>query len=294
MTQHGHLRNPVMLAAFEGWNDAGDAASAAIEHLSLAWEAVEFADIVPDSFYDSQVTRPVIAIKDGVTRSFTWPTTHITACTLPNGAHDVLLVRGIEPNFHWRSFCAELMTIASAAHASMVITLGALLADVAHTTPVQLTGSAHDEATADRLGLDHSHYEGPTGVTGALQAAAIAAGIPAVALWAAVPHYVADPPAPTVTLTLLRAVEEALDAEVPVGPLPEQAEEWVTRVSELAAQDDEITEYIHALQERDDAAVAMEVASGDSLAEEFQRYLRRRRPRRGPPTAGSQRFTDLD
>lgn len=270
-----------MVAAFEGWNDAGDAASAAVEHLALTWDTEPFAELDPERYYDFQVTRPSITITDGVTRNFSWPTTRITACPLPDAAHDVLLVHGIEPSFAWRSYCDELISIALKAEVRTIVILGALLADVAHTTPIQITGSAPDEAAAERLGLTESSYDGPTGITGALQAAAIAAGIPAVALWAAVPHYVADPPSPKVTLSLLRMAEEALDIEVPVGDLPQQADEWVERVTELAKQDDEIAEYIKALQERDDASVAIEPMSGETLAEEFQRYLRRRRPKPG-------------
>ena len=270
-----------MVAAFEGWNDAGDAASAAIEHLALTWNAQPYADLDPEKYYDFQVTRPSITITDGVTRDFTWPTTRVTSCALSDAPHDVLLVHGIEPSFAWRGYCDELVSIALDADVATIVILGALLADVAHTTPIQITGSAPDEDTAIRLGLAESSYDGPTGITGAFQAAAIAAGIPAVALWAAVPHYVADPPSPKVTLALLRTAEEALDIEVPVGDLPAEADEWTARVTELAGQDDEIAEYIKTLQERDDAAVAIEPMSGDTIAEEFQRYLRRRRPKPG-------------
>lgn len=275
------LRDPVMVAAFEGWNDAADAASAAVEHLSLTWDAEDFAELDPEWFYDFQVARPVVTIKDGVTRDFSFPTTRITACYLPSAARDVLLVHGIEPSFAWRAYCRALVDVALGADVSMVVTLGALLADVAHTTPIQITGSAHDDATAERLGLTASSYEGPTGITAAVQVAAVAAGIPAVALWAAVPHYVSDPPSPKVTLALLRTVEEVIDVEVPVGSLPEQADEWARQVTQLAAEDDEISDYVRALQERDDVAVPIEPMSGDTLAEEFQRYLRRRRPKPG-------------
>lgn len=275
------LRDPVMVAAFEGWNDAGDAASSAIEHMALTWDAQPYAELDPDRYYDFQVTRPSITITDGVTRDFVWPTTRITVCALPEAAHDVLLVHGIEPNFGWRGFCDELVTLALGSDVATIVILGALLADVAHTTPIQITGSAPDQAAAERLGLTESSYDGPTGITGALQAAAMAAGIPTVALWAAVPHYVSDPPSPKVTLALLRMTEEALDIEVPVGDLPQEADEWAERVTELAGQDDEIADYIKALQARDDASVAIEPMSGETLAEEFQRYLRRRRPKPG-------------
>lgn len=270
-----------MVAAFEGWNDAGDAASAAVEHLSLAWDGVEFADFDPEHFYDFQVNRPTIDIVDGVARDFIWPTTRLIACPLPHAARDVLLVQGIEPSIKWRAYCRELIRIALDTDVSLIVTVGALLADVAHTTPIRITGSAHDGPTAERLGLADSTFHGPSGITGALQAASVSVGIPAVSLWAAVPHYVADSPSPKVTLALLRSLEEVIDIEVPVGPLPEQADEWVEQVSTLAAEDDEVSEYIKALQLRDDAEVAIEPMSGDTLAEEFQRYLRRRGPKPG-------------
>lgn len=275
------LHDPVLVAAFEGWNDAGDAASAAVEHLALVWDAVPYREVDSQGFYDFQVNRPTITITDGVTRAFSWPTTRVTLCRLPDAAHDVLLVHGIEPSFRWEAFCTELLGVAREAGVGTFVILGALLADVAHTTPIQITGSASDEAAAEALGLAESSYDGPTGITGALQVAAIADGIPTVALWAAVPHYVTEPPSPKVTLALLRMVEEVLDIEVPLGQLPEQADDWVAQVSEMAEQDEEIVEYIQALQKRDDAAVAIEPMSGETLAEEFQRYLRRRRPKPG-------------
>lgn len=275
------LRAPVLIAAFEGWNDAADAASAAVEHLSLVWDAQEFAEFDPQYFHDFQVTRPTITIEEGVARDFSWPTTRVAVCHLPEAAHDVILVRGIEPSFAWRAYCRQLIAIALGTDVQLIVTLGALLADVAHTTPIQITGSAHDPATAERLGLTDSGYHGPSGITGAVQAAAIAVGIPAVSLWAAVPHYVADAPSPKVTLALLRMVEEVIDLEVPVESLPQQADEWTAQVSELASEDDEISEYIKALQERDDAQVAIQPMSGDTIAEEFQRYLRRRGPKPG-------------
>lgn len=275
-----------MVAAFEGWTDAADAASAAVEHLALVWDAEPYRELDPQGFYDFQVNRPTITITDGVTRSFTWPTTRVSACRLPDAAHDVLLVHGIEPSFRWEAYCAELLQIAQDAQVETILVLGALLADVAHTTPIQISGSATDEASAQRLGLAESSYQGPTGITGALQAAAIGAGIPAVALWAAVPHYIAEPPSPKVTLALLRMAEEVLDIEVPVEQLVGEAETWVEQVSEMAEQDEEIVDYIKALQQRDDAAVVIEPMSGETLAEEFQRYLRRRRPKPGTGRQG--------
>jgi proteasome assembly chaperone (PAC2) family protein len=275
------LRDPVMIAAFEGWNDAGDAASAAVEHLGLIWDAVSYAELDPEDYYDFQVTRPTTVLVDGVTRTIHWPTTTINACRLPDAPRDVLLVNGIEPSFRWRAYCAELIRIALDANVSTVVLLGALLADVAHTRPIQVSGSAQDEATAERLGVARSSYEGPTGIAGVLQDACVQAGIPAVSLWAAVPHYVSDPPSPKATLALLHRVEEVIDIEVPLGTFPEQADEWVAEVSRLAAKDSEVSEYVQALQDRDEDDEPLTPTSGESLAAEFERYLRRRGPKPG-------------
>jgi predicted ATP-grasp superfamily ATP-dependent carboligase len=270
------LRDPVMIAAFEGWNDAGDAATSAVEHLALTWNAEVLGEIDPESFYDFQVTRPEVKLVDGVTRRIEWPTTRLTYCMLPTAPRDVVLVHGIEPNFRWKAFCAELVDWARRLEVSSLISLGALLADVPHTRPVQVTGSAHDQATAERLGLARSTYEGPTGITGVFQQACVEAGIPAVSFWAAVPHYVSQAPSPKATLALLHRIEEFLDIEVDLGTYPEQAEQWQTEVTQIAADDEEIAEYIQRLEQRDSEAEPLTEASGEALAAEFERYLRRR------------------
>jgi proteasome assembly chaperone (PAC2) family protein len=269
-----------MIAAFEGWNDAGDAATSAVEQLSLAWDAQPLAELDPDGFYDFQVSRPTVRLIEGVTRTIEWPTTRLTMCRLPSEANDVILVHGIEPNFRWRAFCTELLTIAMDCQVSTVVGLGALLADVPHTRPVQVTGSAHDSATAEKLGLTNSRYQGPTGITGVFQDACVQAGIPCVSFWAAVPHYVSQAPSPKATLALLHRVEEVLDIEVPLGELPAQADQWETEVTQIAAEDEEISEYIRTLEEQE-GDEPLKPASGESIAAEFERYLRRRGPRPG-------------
>ena len=218
------LRNPVMIAAFEGWNDAGDAATAAVEQLGLTWDATPLTELDPEGFYDFQVTRPTVRLIDGVTRTIDWPTTRLSACRLSGSPNDVILVHGIEPNFRWRAFCDELLKIAVDHQVSQVIGLGALLADVPHTRPIQVTGSAHDEETAARFRLARSRYEGPTGISGVFQDACVQAGIPSLSFWASVPHYVSQAPSPKATLALLHRVEEILDIEVPLGTLPNQAD----------------------------------------------------------------------
>lgn len=275
------LRSPVMIAAFEGWNDAGDAATSALEQLGLAWDAAPLTELDPEGFYDFQVSRPTVRLIDGVTRTIDWPTTRLTMCRLPTSPNDVILVHGIEPNFRWKAFCTELLDIALAQNVSTVITLGALLADVPHTRPVQVSGAAHDQPTAERLGLTSSRYEGPTGISGVFQDACVQVGIPALSFWASVPHYVSQAPSPKATLALLHRVEEILDVEVPLGGLPEQADEWEVEVSQIASEDEEISEYIKALEERDEADEPLKPASGESIAAEFERYLRRRGPKPG-------------
>jgi proteasome assembly chaperone (PAC2) family protein len=284
--EHEDLVEPVLVAAFEGWNDAGDAASAAIEHLQLTWEATELAEIDPDDYYDFQVTRPTVRMVDGVTRRVEWPTTRLSVCRPPGASRDVVLMHGIEPNMRWRRFCAELLEHIDRLGVTTVVTLGALLADTPHTRPVPVTGTAYDAASAAQFGLERSRYEGPTGIVGVLQDACVQAGVPAISIWAAVPHYVSQPPSPKATLALLHRLEEVLDMEVPLGQLPDQAEEWQQTVSEMAAEDEDVRNYVRALEERGDAETTLNETSGDAIAAEFERYLRRRRPGPGRGSAG--------
>jgi proteasome assembly chaperone (PAC2) family protein len=272
------LTAPVLVAAFEGWNDAGDAASTAIEHLQLSWDATPLAEVDPEDYYDFQVTRPTTKLVDGITRRLEWPTTRLSVCRPPGSDYDVVLVHGIEPNMRWRSFCDELLGYVEDLGITTVVTLGALLADTPHTRPVPVTGTSYDAASAARFKLERSKYEGPTGIVGVFQDACVQAGIPAISFWAAVPHYVSAPPSPKATLALLHRVEEVLDLEVPLGALPEQSEEWEATVSEMADEDDEVASYVRALEERGDTEITLHEASGDAIAAEFERYLRRRGP----------------
>jgi proteasome assembly chaperone (PAC2) family protein len=283
------LVEPVLVAAFEGWNDAGDAASTAVEHLQLTWDATPLVDLDPDDYYDFQVTRPTVRLVDGVTRRVEWPTTRLSTCRPPGSSRDIVLVHGIEPNMRWRKFCAELLEHIERLGVTTVVTLGSMLADTPHTRSVPVTGTAYDATSAARFGLEHSRYQGPTGIVGVLQDTCVQAGIPAISLWAAVPHYVSQPPSPKATLALLHRVEEVLDVEVPLGALPEQAEEWQRTVSEMAEEDEDVSNYVRALEERGDADQTLSETSGDAIAAEFERYLRRRRhggpgpgPGRGP------------
>ncbi len=176
------LTSPVLVAAFEGWNDAGDAASTAIEHLQLSWDATPLAELDPEDYYDFQVTRPTTKLVDGITRRIDWPTTRLSVCRPPGADYDVVLVHGIEPNMRWRSFCNELLGYVMDLGITSVVTLGALLADTPHTRPVPVTGTSYDAASAARFQLERSKYEGPTGIVGVFQDACVQAGVPAISL----------------------------------------------------------------------------------------------------------------
>ncbi|MFI6601094.1 PAC2 family protein [Nonomuraea sp. NPDC050536] len=271
------LVDPVLIAAFEGWNDAGEASSGVIAHLESAWKAEPLIALDPDDYYDFQVTRPVVEMGDGLTRSIVWPTTRLLHARPPGVERDVVLLRGIEPNMRWRSFCAEIIEIARELGVGMAVMLGALLNDSPHTRPVPILGGATDEALARSTGLELSRYEGPTGIVGVLQHAFGEAGLSAVSLWASVPHYVAQPPNPKATLALLHRLEDVLAIPMPLGDLEEEARAWEHGVDELASQDSEVAEYVKELEERKDAAELPE-ASGDAIAAEFERYLRHRDP----------------
>jgi len=272
----GKLTSPVIIAAFEGWNDAGEAASGVINHLSLAWQATPIGAIDPEDYYDFQVTRPVTEVTEGRTERLVWPTTRLLTATQDVTGRDLLLVHGIEPNMRWRGFCAELVTAFSALEIELVVLLGALLADSPHTRPVPVATAASDPALAADLRADPVDYKGPTGIVGVLQHACADAGLPAVSLWASVPHYVAQPPSPKATLALIRGVEDVLDVSLPLADLPQEARAWEHGVDELAEQDTEVADYVRTLEEAKDATDLPE-ASGDAIAREFERYLRRRR-----------------
>ncbi len=268
------LRDPVVLAAFEGWNDAGEAASNAVAHLAQAWDAETLAELDGEDYYDFQVNRPTVALDEQGVRSLTWPATTLAVARPPGLARDLVLVHGVEPNMRWRGFCTELVDAFTAVGATMTVTLGALLADAPHTRPVPVTGTAYNAGTAERLGLQLSRYEGPTGITGVLQDACQRAGMSSVSLWAAVPHYVAQPPSPKATVALLRRVEDLLDVAVDLGDLEDEARSWERTVDELAAEDNEISEYVSSLEQR--AVTELPEASGEVIAQEFERFLRRR------------------
>ncbi|WP_122817576.1 PAC2 family protein [Nocardioides pantholopis] len=269
------LVEPVVIAAFEGWNDAADAASAVVDHLMTVWNARVVGAIDPEDFYDFQVNRPVVGTDEHGHRRLSWPTTRIAIASPPDLDRDVILVRGIEPNMRWRQFCAEILAACDDLGGELVITLGALLADTPHTRPIPVTGTATEPELVDRLKLDPATYEGPTGVLGVLQDACTLLDIPSVSYWAAVPHYVAQPPCPKATLALIGQLEDLLEVSIPLGDLPEDARAWERGVDELAEEDEDVADYVRALEETRDTTDLPE-ASGEAIAREFERYLKRR------------------
>ena len=270
------LVDPVMIAAFEGWNDAGDAATGAVEHLAEVFSATAVSALEPDDYYDFQVNRPQVSLDGDGRRHITWPTTHLSVARLPDLGRDLVIVRGIEPNMRWRAFADELLGWCHTLEVEMVVVLGALLADVPHTRPIPVSGTSSDPDVARSLRMEQSRYEGPTGIVGVFQDCCTSAGVPAVSVWAAVPHYVAQPPCPKATLALLGKVEDLVGVAIPLGELPEDARAWQRGVDELAAEDSEVGEYVRALEEAKDT-VELPEASGEAIAREFERYLRRRR-----------------
>jgi predicted ATP-grasp superfamily ATP-dependent carboligase len=270
------LHDPLLITAFAGWNDAGDAATDALDLLAKDWHARQIGELDPEEYYDFQVNRPIVSLVDGVTRRLTWPTSRLLLARPEAGRRDLVLLRGIEPNMRWRGFCSEFVDAAHRLGVVEALNLGALLSDSPHTRPVPVTASASDSTTARRLGIDQSRYEGPTGIVGVFHDACINAGIPSVSLWAAVPHYVAQPPSPKATLALLRRLEDLHDLVVPYGELPELARAWERGVDELAREDNEIGDYVRNLERQSDETELPE-ASGEAIAREFERYLRRRR-----------------
>ena len=271
-----NLRRPVIVAAFGGWNDASEAATGVIDHVAELTNAELAFALEPDEFYDFQVNRPTIVSTSATERTIQWPTTEVLVASLPE--RDLVLVGGPEPNMKWRTFCARLISAFTSIKPEMVVLLGALLTDAPHSRPVPVTGTCSDPELAADLALQPSTYEGPTGIVGVLASECAVIGIPVVSLWASVPHYVSEPPNPKATVALLARLEDVLDCSLDHGELTEQAEQWEEQVNDLAAEDTEITAYIAALEERRDEA--QKETSGDAIAAEFQRFLRRQHPRR--------------
>ncbi|HEY8583561.1 MAG TPA: PAC2 family protein, partial [Capillimicrobium sp.] len=231
------LRSPALVCAFKGWNDAGDAASAALTFVGSSLNATRFAHIDPEDFYDFQATRPQIKLVDGKTRELEWPEVEIWEARVPRAPRDLILLSGPEPSMRWRTFGRIVTDLAEALDVSLIVTLGALLADVPHSRPVSISGMATDDGLAARVGLEQSSYEGPTGITGVLHAACADAALPSASLWAAVPHYVAAAPNPKAALALVRKLEGLVGVTVDASELESAASDYERQVS-LAVQSD--------------------------------------------------------
>jgi proteasome assembly chaperone (PAC2) family protein len=268
------LRNPIMIASFEGWNDAGESASGAITHLLTAWNHQEIWRLDPEDYYDFQVNRPYIKIDEMVVREIIWPNTIFYAVSTPHLKQDFLIVKGIEPSMRWPTFANQVLEVADDYEVNTVITLGALLADTPHSRPITVTASGAHPEIAKRLGVEVSKYEGPTGIIGVLQDAAYRRGLDAVSFWAAVPHYVSTPPSPKASLALVNALEDFLEISIPQGDLPDRAESWEKQVDQMASEDAEIGDYVKQLESNKDA-LDIPGATGESIAREVERFLRR-------------------
>ncbi|MDO5286678.1 MAG: PAC2 family protein [Actinomycetia bacterium] len=266
-----NLRRPIAVLAFAGWSDAAQAASDAVDHLVSTYPSSVAVTLDPSDYYDFQATRPMTAINAEGQRTITWPSTEVLVCRLPE--RDVVVVRGPEPSFRWPAYAAVLVAALLVAEPELVIALGALLSENPHTRPIPVSLSSTDPGVRSRYDAEQSTYEGPTGIQGVVAQACQMAGLPTVSLWAACSHYVANPPNPKATLALLARLEDLLGQPINLGDLPARAELWEKNVNELADEDPDVAEYIHSLEVASDARQVE--PSGDAIAAEFQRYLRR-------------------
>jgi proteasome assembly chaperone (PAC2) family protein len=281
------LRSPVLVAAFRGWNDGGQAASLAAGYLAKLWNAHRFAEIDPEGFFDFQVTRPHVSLVEGVTRKIEWPETAFRHASLPGSERDAVLLTGNEPNVRWKAFTRLIVDVARDLHVELVVTLGSLLADVPHTRAAPVTGSASDAELVERLGLETSRYEGPTGIVGVLHDACRTAGLPSASLWAAVPHYVSLAPSPRAAHALVSRLGSLLDVEIDTEELREAGEAYAEQVSAAVATDEETQAYVEELEQRtDEISDEAQLPSGDALAAELTRFLRDRDREGGEGTPG--------
>jgi predicted ATP-grasp superfamily ATP-dependent carboligase len=277
------LRNPIMVIAFGGWSDAGEAATGVITHLLSnlngeinpdEFNASLIAEVDSEDYYDFQVNRPLIYIDGSMVRSLTWPGVQIFAQRNPYGERDFILVRGVEPSMRWRAFARELLDFADDCEVELVITLGSMLADTPHTRAIPVSGTGAHPDIAARLGVEVSRYEGPTGILAVIQDGCVRRGIDAIALWAAIPHYANMSPSPKATLSLVNGLEDFLEISLPLGDLPDLSKQWEESVNQLVKEDSDIEEYIKTLEESKDANELGE-ESGEELAREVERFLRR-------------------
>ena len=271
------LRDPVLVAAFRGWNDGGQGASLAAGYLAKEWEGARFAEIDPENFYDFQATRPHVALEDGLTRKLDWPDNGFFHARIPGTDRDAVIMLGTEPNLRWRTFAGLVRDLAEDLGVERVVTFGSLLADVPHTRPSPVTAAASDESLMEELGLEPSRYEGPTGIVGVLLDTFRAEGVTSLSLWAAVPHYVSLAPSPRAALALVRRFGELMEIDVDLTDLEQAADEYSDQVSEAVSADADTAAYVEELERRVDMMNAEEdLPSGDTLAAELTRFLRER------------------
>lgn len=278
INEEARLRNPVLVACFSGWNDAASAASAALGAVAESMETELVARIDPEEFFDFQATRPEIELSEGRAQGISWPENLLVAGRSPSGERDVLLISGTEPSTRWRTFCGSVLDIAQRCGVESMVTFGALIADVAHTRPVPITGLATTDELIERLGFEDASYEGPTGVVGVLHDAAQERGLTAASLWAAVPHYAAAVPNPKAALALLRRLEGLVGIPLDTSDLEDASGAFEEQVSQAVEANPEIKELVARLEaQQDDLSElsADDVPSGDALAREFQNFLRR-------------------
>jgi len=285
------LRRPVLVAAFRGWNDGGQAASLAGGYLARLWQAKRFADIDPEGFVDFQGTRPVVSLDEGMTRRIEWPENAFFAGAIPGADRDAVLLLGVEPSYRWRTFTELVVGLAKELGVELVVTLGALLADIPHTRPAPVTGAASDPSLVEELGLQHSRYEGPTGIVGVLHDACRVAGLPSVSLWSAVPHYVSLAPSPRAARALCERLGGLLDVRIDVAELVEAEKAYAEQVSEAVASDAETAAYVEDLERRVDTIDELidegDLPTGESLAAELTRFLREREQGPGDAPGGA-------
>jgi proteasome assembly chaperone (PAC2) family protein len=273
------LRAPALICAFKGWNDAADAASSAITFVGGALGAKRFATIDPEEFYDFQATRPRVKMVDGQAREIVWPAVELFEARVPRAPRDLILLSGSEPSFRWRTFCELIVELAEVLGTQLVVTLGALLADVPHTRPVSVTGLSSDPALVARLGLAPSSYEGPTGIVGILHAACQQAGLPSASLWAAVPHYIAATPNPKAALALVRKLEGLVGVAVDGSDLEDASSDYDRQVNVAVQSDPDVQAFVERLEQAasDEAGdQSGPLPSGETIARDLQRFLRQR------------------
>jgi predicted ATP-grasp superfamily ATP-dependent carboligase len=272
------VAGPVLVAAFEGWNDAGEAASMAARWLAVHWEATPFAHIDAEEFFDFTVARPQMRMDSANTRHIDWPHNVFAAATPPLAPHPVVLLTGVEPHLKWRTFTEHVVEVAKSLDAQLVVTLGGLLADVPHTWPVRVTGTAADPVLADRLGMMASTYEGPTGIVGVLNSMCLNAGLPTVSLWATVPHYIAQQPSPKAALALVERVATLVSAPVDTAELVDAAAEYEREVENALEDDEDASAYVRELEvaasQDPDSGFGADLPEAHQLATEVERFLR--------------------